>query len=114
MPTGNPPWNFGGIRRLPRVTGPWNVNVTQAGRYRLTLRQWPAEANKSSSIREMTLFGSRLSPLACCATSLRKRFLFLRLSLTLDESFSFIITAMPLRSKFCLLTGGVTFGVLFR
>ena len=47
MPTGNPPWNFGGIRRLPRVTGPWNVNVTQAGRYRLTLRQWPAEANKS-------------------------------------------------------------------
>ena len=46
MPSGNPPWNFGGIRKLPRVTGPWNVNVKRAGRYRLTLRQWPAAANK--------------------------------------------------------------------
>ena len=45
MPRGNPPWNFPGIRKLPRVTGPWNVNVTRAGRYRLTLRQLPAEAN---------------------------------------------------------------------
>ena len=45
MPSGNPPWNFGSIRQLPRQTGPWNVNVKQAGRYRLTLRQFPAEAN---------------------------------------------------------------------
>ncbi|BDS05893.1 N-acetylgalactosamine-6-sulfatase [Oceaniferula spumae] len=46
MKSGNPPWNFGAIRKLPKVTGPWLVNVKQAGRYRLTLRQWPAEANK--------------------------------------------------------------------
>ena len=47
LPTGNPPWNFGSIRKLPRVTGPWIVDVKQAGRYRLTLRQFPKEANMS-------------------------------------------------------------------
>jgi hypothetical protein len=46
METGNPPWNFGSIRRLPRVSGPWLVNVKRSGRYRFTLRQWPAEAGK--------------------------------------------------------------------
>ena len=46
LPTGNPPWNFGQIKKLPRVTGPWMVNIKKAGRYRLTLRQYPAEANK--------------------------------------------------------------------
>ena len=46
MPTGNPPWNFGQIKRLVRVTGPWMVNVRKAGRYRLTLRQWPALAKR--------------------------------------------------------------------
>ena len=46
LPTGNPPWNFGEIKNLPRVTGPWNINVRQAGRYRFTLRQWPSEADK--------------------------------------------------------------------
>ncbi len=46
LPTGNPPWNFGTISKLPRVTGPWMVEVKKTGRYRLTLRQWPAEANK--------------------------------------------------------------------
>lgn len=46
MKTGNPPWNFGEIRKLPKKTGPWMLNVKRAGRYRLTLRQWPAEANK--------------------------------------------------------------------
>jgi len=46
MATGNPPWNFGSIGKLPRVTGPWKVDVKQAGRYRLTLRQWPIEADK--------------------------------------------------------------------
>ncbi|MGJ8656576.1 MAG: sulfatase-like hydrolase/transferase [Akkermansiaceae bacterium] len=46
MDKGNPPWNFGEIRRLPRKTGPWMLDVKRAGRYRLTLRQWPAEANK--------------------------------------------------------------------
>ncbi|MEQ9287616.1 MAG: arylsulfatase [Cyclobacteriaceae bacterium] len=46
LPKGNPPWNFGSIKKLPKVTGPWMVNVTQAGRYRFTLRQLPVEANK--------------------------------------------------------------------
>ena len=46
MEKGNPPWNFGAIRKLPKVTGPWLVDVKQAGRYRLTLRQWPTEADK--------------------------------------------------------------------
>ncbi|MDQ8183582.1 arylsulfatase [Pelagicoccus sp. SDUM812005] len=46
MESGNPPWNFGSIRKLPKVTGPWMVDVKSSGRYRITLRQWPAEANK--------------------------------------------------------------------
>ena len=46
MPKGNPPWNFREINGLPRVTGPWMVDVRKPGRYRLTLRQWPAEANR--------------------------------------------------------------------
>ena len=46
MPTGNPPWNFGSIRKLPRITGPWLVNVKKEGLYRFTLRQWPKEAGK--------------------------------------------------------------------
>jgi arylsulfatase A-like enzyme len=46
MKTGNPPWNFGSIRKLPRVTGPWLVNARRAGRYRFTLRQWPEAADK--------------------------------------------------------------------
>jgi arylsulfatase A-like enzyme len=46
MPRGNPPWNFGQIGKLPKVSGPWMVNVRKAGRYRLTLRQWPAIADK--------------------------------------------------------------------
>lgn len=46
MMGGNPPWNFGTINRLPRVTQPWNVDVKQPGRYRLTLRQFPEEAHK--------------------------------------------------------------------
>ncbi len=47
MPTGNPPWNFGTIKRLPKVTGPWMLEVKKAGRYRITLRQYPKEANKT-------------------------------------------------------------------
>ena len=43
---GNPPWNFGAIKRLPRETGPWMVEVKEAGRYRFTLRQFPKEAGK--------------------------------------------------------------------
>jgi arylsulfatase A-like enzyme len=46
MPIGNPPWNFGGIGRLPAVTGPWQIHVERAGRYRVSLCQWPKEANK--------------------------------------------------------------------
>jgi arylsulfatase A-like enzyme len=47
MPTGNPPWNFGSISKLPRVTGPWMVDVKQEGSYRITLRQFPIEAEKT-------------------------------------------------------------------
>ncbi len=43
---GNPPWNFGTISKLPKETGPWKVDVKQAGNYRITLRQFPKEANK--------------------------------------------------------------------
>ena len=46
MPNGNPPWNFGSIKRLPKVTGPWMLQVRKAGRYRITLRQYPKQANK--------------------------------------------------------------------
>ncbi|MCH1407472.1 MAG: arylsulfatase [Verrucomicrobiales bacterium] len=46
MPTGNPPWNFGSISKMPKVTGPWMVDVKQAGRYKITLRQFPIEADK--------------------------------------------------------------------
>ena len=46
LPTGNPPWNFNTIKRLPKVTGPWMLQVKKAGRYRITLRQFPKEANK--------------------------------------------------------------------
>ncbi|WDI41622.1 arylsulfatase [Bremerella sp. P1] len=45
MPTGNPPWNFGTIKKLPKITGPWMLQVQQAGRYRITLRQLPKEAD---------------------------------------------------------------------
>ncbi len=44
MPTGNPPWNFGTILKRPQVTGPWMLQVREAGRYRITLRQLPKEA----------------------------------------------------------------------
>jgi arylsulfatase A-like enzyme len=47
LPTGNPPWNFGQIKKLPRETGPWMLEVQQPGKYRITLRQYPAEAGKS-------------------------------------------------------------------
>jgi len=46
MKKGNPPWNFNSIKKLPKVTGPWLVDVKRPGRYRLTLRQWPEEADK--------------------------------------------------------------------
>ncbi len=46
MPTGNPPWNFYTIGRLPPVTGPWMLHVVKTGRYRITLRQFPVEAQK--------------------------------------------------------------------
>lgn len=46
MPNGNPPWNFNSIKKLPKVTGPWMLEVKKPGRYRLTLRQYPKEANQ--------------------------------------------------------------------
>ena len=45
--TGNPPWNFSSIKKIPKVTHPWLVNVLKAGKYRFTLRQWPKEADKA-------------------------------------------------------------------
>ena len=46
MQSGNPPWNFRLIGKLPRVTAPWMVTVKKAGRYRLTLRQFPPDAKR--------------------------------------------------------------------
>jgi hypothetical protein len=46
LPAGNPPWNFTTIKQLPKLTGPWMVEVRKAGRYRITLRQYPKEAEK--------------------------------------------------------------------
>ncbi len=46
MPTGNPPWNFGAIKKLVRETGPWMVEVKASGRYRIGLRQFPPEATR--------------------------------------------------------------------
>ncbi len=46
LPTGNPPWHFGEIQKRVPVTGPWHVDIKRAGRYRLTLRQFPAVADK--------------------------------------------------------------------
>ncbi len=46
MATGNPPWNFGEINQLRRVTAPWKVDVKHAGTYRFKLRQFPAEAKR--------------------------------------------------------------------
>ena len=44
--TGNPPWNFRSIKGIPKVTYPWLVNILEAGKYRLTFRQFPKEADK--------------------------------------------------------------------
>lgn len=46
MPSGNPPWNFGSISKLPKVTGPWMVDVKKTGKYRFELRQFPKEAGR--------------------------------------------------------------------
>lgn len=46
MPTGNPPWNFKAIKKLPRITGPWMLQVQKSGQYRITLRQFPKEADQ--------------------------------------------------------------------
>ena len=46
MPTGNPPWNFNSIARLPKVTGPWMLHVKRAGRYHIRLRQFPEAADR--------------------------------------------------------------------
>jgi arylsulfatase A-like enzyme len=46
LPFGNPPWNFNAINRRVPITGPWHIMVQQNGKYRITLRQLPKEANK--------------------------------------------------------------------
>ncbi|MDF1751675.1 MAG: arylsulfatase [Verrucomicrobiales bacterium] len=47
MDRSNPPWNFNSIKKLPKITKPWMVDIKQAGKYRLTLRQWPKEAGQA-------------------------------------------------------------------
>lgn len=63
LPSGNPPWNFRIISKLPKVTGPWMVHVNRAGRYRITLRQFPKEADKPvSAVRaELEIAGQSLT-----------------------------------------------------
>jgi arylsulfatase A-like enzyme len=46
MKKGYPPHSFSQIRKLPKMTAPWLVNVKQAGRYRFILRQWPEAADR--------------------------------------------------------------------
>lgn len=46
MEQGNPPWHFGAIAQLQKLSGPWQVNVKAAGKYRFTLRQFPEIAEK--------------------------------------------------------------------
>lgn len=36
------PWNHAAIRSGPMSTGWWALNVEEAGKYRITLRRWPA------------------------------------------------------------------------
>lgn len=45
--TGSTPWNQSHVRSAqtgPAVTGFWNVNVTQSGKYTVRLRRWPRES----------------------------------------------------------------------
>jgi hypothetical protein len=49
LPVGNPPWHLGAINSLVRETGPWYVDVKKAGRYRISLRQFPPEADRAIS-----------------------------------------------------------------
>lgn len=47
MTNGNPPWNFKIIGKdLFKTTGPWMVEIKHAGRYKITLSQYPKAANK--------------------------------------------------------------------
>lgn len=46
MESGNPPWSARAVKALPKVTGPWMLNVVQSGTYRFTLRQLPKQAQK--------------------------------------------------------------------
>jgi len=46
LSSGNPPWNFNTISKRPKVTGPWMLEIKKAGRYRITLRQFPEVADK--------------------------------------------------------------------
>lgn len=43
---GNPPWHPNQIKKLPKITKPWKINVKSAGKYRFTLSQFPKQANK--------------------------------------------------------------------
>lgn len=39
------PWNQATVRAGKRTVGDWAVRIERAGRYRITLRRWPAEAD---------------------------------------------------------------------
>lgn len=46
MERGNPPWSSSQIKKRPKTTHPWKVDVKEAGTYKITLRQFPAEADE--------------------------------------------------------------------
>ncbi|WP_244652040.1 arylsulfatase [Lentimonas sp. CC8] len=46
MKKGYPPYSLNQIKRRPRITAPWRVDVKRAGRYEITLRQWPEVGDK--------------------------------------------------------------------
>lgn len=50
MDRGQPPWSQGQIKKLPKTTGPWMVDIKYAGEYRVTLRQLPEVADRKSVV----------------------------------------------------------------
>ncbi|MCK5174523.1 MAG: alpha-L-fucosidase, partial [Planctomycetes bacterium] len=44
-----PPWHQGSIRDALEVNGEWAIKVEKAGKYRITLRRWPAVVDKAIS-----------------------------------------------------------------
>ncbi len=42
-----PPWHQGSIRSALEVGGEWALKIEETGKYRITLRRWPAVVNKA-------------------------------------------------------------------